>query len=116
MGYDVHVTRAKSWLESGADPISLDQWLAYVEADPEMRFDGYAEASLPDGHSLRVESDGLAVWTAYSGNGGDANMAWFDWCRGRIVVKNPDEEIIGKMKRVAQDLGASVQGDEGELY
>ncbi len=88
MGYDLHITRAENWLDSEAMPISLDEWSAYVAADPEMRMDGYAEAEV-DGQILRVESDGLAVWVSYSGNGKDGNMAWFDYGRGEIVVKKP---------------------------
>jgi hypothetical protein len=43
-------------------------------------------------------------------------MAWFDWHRGAIVVKNPDTEILDKMKQIAAALGAFVVGDEGERY
>jgi hypothetical protein len=39
------------------------EWLALIQADPEMRFDGFAEAKTPDGVS-RYENQGLAVWEA----------------------------------------------------
>ena len=115
MGYDLHITRADNWYDSGADSIALDEWAAYVAADPEMRMNNFAEAEV-DGQILRVENDGLAVWTAYSGHGKDGNMAWFDYRRGQIVVKNPDDDIITKMKRIATHFQAKVVGDEGELY
>ena len=115
MGYDLHITRADNWFDSETAPISLDEWAAYVAADPEMRMDGFAEAKV-DGYILRTENDGLAVWVAYSGHGKDGNMAWFDYCDGRIVVKNPDDEIIDKMKRIAAYFHAAVLGDEGEAY
>jgi hypothetical protein len=41
---------------------------------------------------------------------------WFDYRRGRIVVKNPDQEILRKMWLLAQRLSAKVQGDDGETY
>jgi hypothetical protein len=116
MGYDVHVTRASHWTKSKATPIALEEWIAYVGRDPEMRLDGYAEAQLPSGETFRHDSAGLAVWTAYSGHGNDGNMAWFDHRNGEIVVKNPDEEMIEKLCRIAKLLGARVQGDDGELY
>jgi hypothetical protein len=34
MGYDLHITRAKDWLDSKKRLISLRAWLAYVEQDP----------------------------------------------------------------------------------
>jgi hypothetical protein len=53
---------------------------------------------------------------AYSGHAVKGNMAWFDYQEGTVVVKNPDDEILGKMRRIAAALGAKVLGDEGELY
>jgi len=43
-------------------------------------------------------------------------MAWFDWYLGRIVVKNPDAEIVGEMKQIANHFGAHIVGDDGEEY
>lgn len=115
MGYDLHITRAPHWSESDSYPIALDEWLRYVANDPEMRLDNFAEAEV-EGDVLRVESEGLVVWTAYSCHGVGGNMAWFTFWRGCVMVKNPDREIIGKMKRIAEALRAQVIGDEGELY
>lgn len=115
MGYDVHITLADDWGDSSNTPIALDRWLQYVESDPDMRLDGYAEASTPDG-TLRYENEGLAVWTTFSGHDVNGNRAWFDYRDGRIVVKNPDDEILTKMISIANALGANVIGDEGERY
>ncbi|QDU54667.1 hypothetical protein [Aeoliella mucimassa] len=116
MGYDLHITRKEHHFDKDGPAIRLDEWLAYVASDPEMRFDGFAEAQLPNGNVLRAEGEGLSVWTAYSGHELAGNMAWFDYWRGSIIVKNPDPEIIGKMVRIARALGAKVQGDESEIY
>jgi len=37
MGYDVHVTRRPNWWDKTGPEISLAEWIALVEADPEMR-------------------------------------------------------------------------------
>jgi hypothetical protein len=115
MGYDVHITRKRDWLDD-APEITLGEWLSFVSRDPEMRFDGFADATFPDGSVLRTESPGLSVWIAYSGNGRDGNMAWFDHSQGDIVVANPDREILRKMWLVAQAFNAKVQGDDREIY
>jgi tetratricopeptide (TPR) repeat protein len=116
MGYDVHITRKENWWDDSGPEISLDEWIAVVTGDKDMRLDGYAEAQLGNGSALRYERDGLSVWTAYSGHGKDGNMAWFDLRRGCVIVKNPDPEILQKMWSLAQVLSAKVQGDGGEFY
>jgi len=116
MGYELHITRSNDWVDSERNPISLKEWLAFVESNGEFRHDGYAEATTPDGEIIRVENEGLSVWTKYSKHGEEGGMAWFDYREGRIVVKSPDEEIIRKMCDVAKSFGAKVQGDEGEVY
>lgn len=117
MGYELHVTRKSDWADPDGDLISESEWLAYVESDPTMRLGGYAEADTTTGDILRVDSPGLAVWTAYSAHEVNGNVAWFDLSTdGSVVVKNPDAEIIRKMLEIADALAARVQGDDGEWY
>ena len=117
MGYDLHITRRDFWADNGDGvPITLDDWKQYIATDPEMRLDGYAEATTTSGDSVRMEMEGIAVWTKHSQNGIDGNMAWIYHTGDRIVAKNPDEEMIGKMCRIASLLNAKVQGDDGETY
>jgi len=116
LGYDVHITRAKSWLDASTQPIVLEEWLEYVRSDREMRLDGHAEARTSVGESVAYDNAGLAVWTGYSQDGKDGNHAWFDFRNGCVVVKNPDSEILRKMSSIAGSLGARVQGDDGEEY
>jgi hypothetical protein len=114
MGCDVHITRAEHGTESAAAPITLDEWLDYVAHDTEMRLDNFGEAEV-EGEILHYENVGLAVWTAYTGHGSKGNMAWFDFRRGSIVVKNPDAEILGKVRRIASALRSKAIGDDSEL-
>lgn len=115
MGYDVHITRKENWFEE-EPAISLSEWLAVVDADPEMRHDGFAEVRSPAGDLIRVAYEGLSVWTAHSRHGIDGGMVWFGFRGGNVVVKNPDPEILRKMSSLARSLSAKVQGDEGETY
>jgi hypothetical protein len=112
MGYDLHITRAKDWTDAEQKPITLDEWKSGRAQDPEFEVTGLATAQVENGKILEYESEALAEWSGYSAK----YTVWIDYCEGRIVVKNPDEEIIQKTKEVAQYLDAYVLGDEGELY
>ncbi|MGB3007882.1 MAG: hypothetical protein WBC06_15315 [Chitinophagaceae bacterium] len=117
MGYELHITRKANWFdEDDSRQISFDEWTQILVDDKEMRLDGFAEVATTNGDTIKVESEGLSIWTKYSGNGLNGNYAWFDYSLGRIVCKNPDDEIISKMLDIAKRLNAKVQGDEGEIY
>ncbi|UPG91504.1 hypothetical protein L2Y96_06975 [Luteibacter aegosomaticola] len=113
MGYDVHITRKTEWFDEEGPTISIDEWKAYIASDPEIRLDGFAEAIVGGGAVLRIEQEGLAVWTGYSNR---ENSVWIGPGSGGITVKNPDEEILRKMFEIALALDARVIGDEGEEY
>ena len=61
MGYDVHITRKRDWVDEDGAAISLNDWLEYVAKDPDMRADGYAEATAPDGSTIRTEDPGISL-------------------------------------------------------
>lgn len=117
MGYDFHITRAAMWFESETNPITLEEWLAYVASDPEMRLDGHASGAVQGSDEvLQTDDPSMAVWAAYSRDGVDQNHAWMWHCEGRIMAKNADREIAAKMWRIAQHFGGKVVGDEDEMY
>ena len=107
MGYDVNVTRAQHWAENAGYEIQPDEWRSIVAADPELQMSGVAHAG-----GLRYENPLLAVWTAHP----DHEEVWVDYSSGNLVVKNPDIHILRKLCALAAELGARVQGDEGEIY
>jgi hypothetical protein len=116
MGYDVHITRKRSWdgFEDEHGPeISFEEWMAVVNADSEFHLEGHLDTRQPDGSVFRQP---LAAWTSRSRHRENGAMVPFAWIRGNIVVKNPDEETCRKMWRVAEILNARVQGDDGEFY
>ncbi|WP_245441520.1 hypothetical protein [Rhizobium vallis] len=65
MAYDLHITRKENWFDPTSG-FTLQDWHKYVDGDAELRHDGFAEATVNDGKVLRVEQEGLCVWTAYS--------------------------------------------------
>jgi len=111
MGYDLHITKKVRWFNPGPD-ISGKEWIACVESDSELRLSKATEVKLSDGSIVRHENPFMAEWTGHPLGG----IVWFDYRDQRIDVKNPDKETIGKMHRIAAKLGASVQGEKGEVY
>lgn len=117
MGYNLYITRKSDWIdEESSEDISLTGWVDYVNKDDEMQLGQFAETLPIDGQKIKIENEGLSIWTKYSKNGINGNFAWFTYIDGQIVVKNPDKEIVNKMIDIASTLGAKVQGDDGELY
>jgi hypothetical protein len=99
MGYDIHITRAEHWAENEGREISAEEWLAYVQKDPELKID-------------EANSEHFAIW---SGDVGEP-LAWFEWSAGDVATKNPDEATIEKAVSIARHFNAKVQGDDGEVY
>lgn len=99
MGYDLHITRAKFWAENEGHRVSRAEWLRLIEEDVELTID---------------EHNGplFAEWGPTSPH----YSPWFDWSEGNIYTKNPDRKTVAKMLQIADLLGATVQGDEGEIY
>jgi hypothetical protein len=99
MGYELHITRAESWATNEGHEITADEWLGYVQSDPELRLS-------PNNGKYFVEWSGPSTYPE----------PWFDWFAGNISTKNPDKAIVGKMLQIAERLCARVQGDDGEFY
>jgi len=94
MGYDLRITRAIDWTANEGFEVSASEWLALVEADPELTPD---PAHGP--FAVRYQS-------AY----------WFDWYEGNVFTTDPDRTTFIKMLCIARRLCADVQGDNGESY
>lgn len=99
MGYDLHVTRGEYWAENQGCYISHEDWLALVAADTELTIDNRSGPC-------------FATWSGPS----ECECPWFDWIEGNVYTKNPDRNVFTKMLQIADSLGATVQGDDGEIY
>jgi hypothetical protein len=97
MGYDIHITRREYWSANEGEPITLAEWLAYVEQDPEL--------TLLDNIDYDVD------WEGADGRCGSLFYAPY----GSLKCKY-NEQIIDKMVQIASDLGAKVMGDDDEIY
>src|SRR6266403_4944804 len=102
MGYDLHITRKTNWSDDDGPAITEAEWRAIIEADPELSLDTETRCIMADGEYV------YAAW-----NGEPGVLGFY---RGEISSKNPEEPLIAKMVRIAQALGAKVQGDDDEIY
>ena len=98
MGYDLHITRRRHWVDRGAD-ITANEWLDYVRSDSELRLE-------PETGPY------FAAWIGLS----ELDGPWLNWSDGQIFTKNPDAPLVDKMVAIAQQFDATVQGDDGEIY
>jgi hypothetical protein len=110
VGYDVHVSRGDEW--SDAAPISSSEWRAFVESSADLELVGAVEVANSLGETIRYASPDLAMWTRHPSR----PEIPFAFRGGRVVVKNPDEATLGRLRELATSLGARVQGDDGEFH
>ena len=107
MGYDLHIHRADEWYDAETNPITLDEWYAWVEQQLDFELETESYVAYTD---VTVHP---ATWTGHSI--GEGVPFWWG-PDGEIVLKGVDNETIRKMVEVADALGARVQGDDGEFY
>jgi hypothetical protein len=113
MGYDLHITRKDDW--SDEDPekeISLSEWLAYIDADKDLVLSDAYWIKVPGSDTESQVAPGYCEWTGHPSK----ELQWFDFFKGCISTKNPDQDVIRKMLTIAEALQAKVQGDDGEIY
>lgn len=93
MGYELHITRADSWLDSEDHPISQEEWEAFARDEPSLFLDGTVY-----GH---VCVDGATVS--------------LDWRGGQIAIKGVrSTKAAVALVPFAKTLGARLQGDDGD--
>ena len=111
MSWYVHITRAQRWADGEKLPISREEWLAYVDADNELRRVTAAEV---EEHKPFVKAHD-AAWIEPRGDGSDRVLAWFGYHKGVIDVRNPHSETLQKMADIAEHLKANVVDEEDNL-
>lgn len=108
MSYDIHITRANHWTASTKSPISLDELKALFSAKNDFEYSNTFSISGP----IQISINGdFFIWKV------DEVTVPFRYFESKLTVSGTDEgDIIDKMKEIANELNAKVQGNEGELY
>lgn len=116
MSYELHITRAKEWSDSESRPITLKEWLAVVEGDPDLRPCDVHEIPILDGPSIKIDlGEGGVLWIGHPDAPQGIALWWSD---GQIQMTNrlAEKRAVKKLKALAERLGARVVGDGGEEY
>jgi hypothetical protein len=110
VSYDVHIHRAENSFDAGESPIPREEWEKWVADAPDFHFDteSYVTFRYDDGE----RNEYLAVWTGHP-RGEEFALHYYD---GTVTTGNPDEHLLRRMAEIAHDLGARLQGDDGEFY
>ncbi|WP_298471178.1 hypothetical protein [uncultured Erythrobacter sp.] len=116
MVYELIIHRRKFWMDED-NPIDLNTWIELCRSDPDLTIEEVVMAQNPKtGEQIRIEGDGTAFWEGPS-KGGERDNTCFSWDRGAIRFGGGHElAILAKACKIAEALGARVQGVEGEFY
>lgn len=116
MGYELHIVRQNDWNDvEEASNISLEEWIKYAKTDKEILLTNDSTSD-PKSRSLSTdEGPGFVYWIGHP-TLKNTDKPWFDYWRGSISTKYPDDATIKKMIQIAFALNARVQGDDLEYY
>lgn len=115
MTYDLHITRRADWSDPDGPEITHADWLAYQSIDPTLEKDIEYESSFDPAVASGAKESTHVVWTEWSGrNDGKEARLWLS--HGNVMASDADAEFRQKMFLIADNLGAQLQGDRGEVY
>lgn len=98
---DAVVARTRKPRESVLDPITREEWEAFVAGDPDLQMIGYRTGVNPfTNEEVRFEAPGLAVLSKEASS--------FQYAFGRITVDRPGPAALAKLEQIAQAFGANV--------
>ncbi|MDO3413402.1 hypothetical protein QWJ34_26875 [Saccharibacillus sp. CPCC 101409] len=109
MAYQIHIQRADE-----DHPITLKEWTNYIQQDQELESSNHIEITLPNGMTMGMSGEGMAVWKTTIKD--EEIKMTFTFREGEIATRYSSEDQIKKMKDIASKLEAIVVGDEGEEY
>jgi hypothetical protein len=94
VGYDLHISRALQWTDSGFFPIPASDVVSLVELSADL--------------TLRDEAEGGLTVDC---------LGWsLRYAEGELSAKQPPDPVLRRMLDLAAELDAWVTGDDGEVY
>ncbi|MGC4863557.1 hypothetical protein [Micromonospora sp. DT41] len=104
MGYELHISRAEEYYASEENPIAMEEWLSFADGFPALRATGWIGGA----------EDRQPIYEYTCADGSSVSLVWFE---GAIDIKGQfGGDAYQEFGRIADDLQASLQGDDGERY
>ena len=107
MGYELSIKR-----ENENNLITKNEWSDYIKSDPEFEQIEEFSGEFANGDTLTVSTPNAGLWKS---NKREVPFTFYEK-HGEIIVKNPDNWITEKMISISENLGAIVEGQDGEKY
>lgn len=108
MGYELHVRRLR---DGDVEEIDETEWLDFVDASPDFVLRDDLSSSTPSGEQVALRGP-VGCWTGHP----SVDLVPFRWSGGQVTVSFGDEHAVVGALLVADALGATVVGDDGEEY
>ena len=100
---DAVLARSRTPRESVLNPISMDEWAAFVDSDADLEMQGYRTRKNPfTGGEIRIDYPGLATMHDRS------HVYEFLFAFGRIIVTRPAPAVLAKLEQAAVALNGRV--------
>lgn len=109
MAYEIHIQR-----KDEDNPITMQEWKSYIEKDSELEETDHIEIELPNGMTMGMSEEGMAVWKTKIED--EEIKVTFTFREGEVSARFSNDDQIEKMKAIASKLDSIVVGDEGEEY
>ena len=106
MGYDIHITRSLHRTDSEDKQISLGELMEYFSSKHDFVYSN--QFSITEPYIVTIKGD-FFIWKT------DEQSIPFKFFKGKLTISSGGVEVIEKMKEIANDLNAIVQGDDGEI-
>lgn len=115
MAYSLHIIKSQYSWEANENPIKLEEWIELVKTDSQMKMKSEFEGINPrTKEKIIIKLRDTAVWLFKNEN--IEYEVPFTYKKGAISVSHTDDNVIEKMKEIAEKLNGRVVGDEGEEY
>lgn len=103
MSYSVHIIRQKA--DGQEAPIKLDEWNAFIEADPDLKQPERDAPNFREGMALLPTTETSPdEWQS------------LHWVTGSLLSDYPQQPMLKKMGQIARHFDAVVMSDDGDIW
>ena len=111
MGYQAYISKETELYANDDGGITSDDWATVIRDDPELTVRESLEAINPAaGERISMPLKDTAIWAPDT-----QDEILFSLTCGRIDLPHPEGRAADKAREIAEKLGATLFGEEGEV-